>query len=231
AYQASRDGKRFLVRAPVAGSQAAITVLLNWKQTLPLGDPSCKLLADRENPRTCAHTRLNRLGKYCGINGPFLSHDRKGVFSRWASAPLPCTIRVHSNDMALLSSNQAVCTAVLMVAAQASAQSLTVKWEELTGGDFVSAIQQAQGTCLIPFGIIEKHGPHLPLGTDLINVRYASLHGAEQEYAVVFPQYFFGQIFEARHEPGTMAYSARLQLDLLQETTDATVRGLGEQRV
>ena len=107
---------------------------------------------------------------------------------------------------------------------QASAQSLTVKWEELTGGDFVNAIRQAKGTCLIPFGIIEKHGPHLPLGTDLINVRYASLHGAEQEYAIVFPQYFFGQIFEAKHEPGTMAYSARLQMDLLQETTDEMAR-------
>ena len=56
--------------------------------------------------------------------------------------------------------------------------------------------------------------------TDLINVRYASRHRAEQEYAVVFPQYFFGQIFEARHEPGTTAYSARLQLDQLQETID-----------
>jgi creatinine amidohydrolase len=41
-----------------------------------------------------------------------------------------------------------------------------------------------------------------------------------QEYAVVFPEYYFGQIFEARHEPGTMAYSAKMQLELLQETTD-----------
>ena len=26
---------------------------------------------------------------------------------------------------------------------------------------------RAQGTCLLPFGILEKHGPHLPLGTVL----------------------------------------------------------------
>ena len=48
----------------------------------------------------------------------------------------------------------------------------------------------------------------------------ASLHAAEQEYAVVFPEYFASQIFEARHQPGTVAYSAHLQLELLQETTD-----------
>jgi creatinine amidohydrolase len=94
------------------------------------------------------------------------------------------------------------------------------KWEELTSADFRSAIQQSRGTCLLPFGILEKHGPHLPLGTDLLNVRYASLQAVAQEYAVVFPEYYFGQIFEAKHQPGTIAYSLGLQLQLLQETTD-----------
>src|SRR5437879_602803 len=101
---------------------------------------------------------------------------------------------------------------------------LSVKWEELTAADFRQAIQQSKGTCLLPFGILEKHGPHLPLGTDLLNVRYMSLHAAEQEFAVVFPEYYFGQIFEAKHEPGTVAYSLELQLKLLQETTDEMAR-------
>ncbi len=105
-----------------------------------------------------------------------------------------------------------------------SAQTLPVKWEELTAGDFVKAIDQAKGVCVLPFGIVEKHGPHLPLGTDLLNVRYIAVHGAEQEYAIVFPEYYFGQIFEAKHEPGTIAYSPRLQLELLQETTDEMAR-------
>jgi creatinine amidohydrolase len=97
-------------------------------------------------------------------------------------------------------------------------QGLPVKWEEMTAADFQQAIQKAQGTCILPFGIIEKHGPHLPLGNDLINVRYAVMHGVQQEYAIVFPEYYFGQIFEARHEPG------KLQLELLQETTDEMAR-------
>jgi creatinine amidohydrolase len=101
---------------------------------------------------------------------------------------------------------------------------LSVHWEELTGPDFVDAIKLAQGTCLLPFGILEKHGPHLPIGTDLLDVRYAALHAAQQQYAVVFPEYYFGQIFEARHEPGTIAYSRELQLSLLQETTDEMSR-------
>ncbi len=101
---------------------------------------------------------------------------------------------------------------------------LSTHWEELTAGDFRNAIEQSQGTCLLPFGILEKHGPHLPLGTDLLDVRHASLQAAEQEYAIVFPEYYFGQIFEAKHEPGAVAYSRQLQLDLLQETTDEMAR-------
>jgi len=100
----------------------------------------------------------------------------------------------------------------------------SVHWEELTAADFRDAITRAQGVCLLPFGIMEKHGPHLPIGNDLLNVRYAALHGAEQEYAVVFPEYYFGQIFEAKHEPGTVAYSRGLQLQMLQETTDEMAR-------
>jgi len=103
-------------------------------------------------------------------------------------------------------------------------QKLSAHWEELTADDFRSAIEVSKGTCVLPIGILEKHGPHLPLGTDLLNVRYASLHAAEKEFAVVFPEYYFGQIFEAKHEPGTIAYSRGIQLNLLQETTDEMAR-------
>ncbi len=115
--------------------------------------------------------------------------------------------------------------AVLVWAALAGSQTkLSPRWEELTAEDFRTAIQQSQGTCLLPFGIVEKHGPHLPLGTDLINVRHVVLAAVQTEYAVVFPEYYFGQIFEARHEPGTIAYSTFLQMQLLQETTDEMAR-------
>jgi creatinine amidohydrolase len=101
---------------------------------------------------------------------------------------------------------------------------LSVQWEELSAAEFRTGISQSQGTCLLPFGILEKHGPHLPLGTDLLDVRHAALTAAQQEYAVVFPEYYFGQIFEARHEAGTVAYSSHLQLELLQETADEMAR-------
>ena len=130
-------------------------------------------------------------------------------------------------SMNLVSRNKralVVASAFVFVAVSSFAQSLSTKWEELTAPDFVKAIQQSQGTCLLPIGILEKHGAHLPLGNDLINVRYVSEHAAAEEYAVVFPAYYFGQIFEARQQPGTVAYSSHMQLELLQETADEMAR-------
>jgi creatinine amidohydrolase len=114
---------------------------------------------------------------------------------------------------------------MLSLTARAVSQSgLSAKWEELTAPDFVQAIHQSQGVCVLPFGIIEKHGPHLPLGTDLLDVRFAVSNAVKQEYAVVFPEYYFGQIFEARQQPGTLAYSLSTQLTLLQETVSEMAR-------
>jgi creatinine amidohydrolase len=90
--------------------------------------------------------------------------------------------------------------------------------EELTSPQFAKAVELSGGVCIIPLGIIEKHGPHLPLGTDLFEAREAATAAAKKEYAVVFPPYFAGQIFEARHQPGTVAYSNELMWKMLEET-------------
>lgn len=97
---------------------------------------------------------------------------------------------------------------------------LPVRYEELTAPDFVRAVAQSNGVCVIPVGILEKHGPQLPLGTDLLNCREVALRAAKLEYTVVFPQYYCGQIFEAKHQPGTIAYSHDLMWNMLQETCD-----------
>ena len=117
-----------------------------------------------------------------------------------------------------------LCASLLAAQAPSPPSTLSVHWEELSAAEFRDAVTRAQGTCLLPIGIMEKHGPHLPLGNDLLNVRYVAINAAQQEYAVVFPEYYFGQIAEATHQPGTVAYSRRLQLDLLQETTNEMAR-------
>ena len=110
--------------------------------------------------------------------------------------------------------------ALIAQQAQAPAKTLSFQYEELTAPEFVQAVEKAGKTCIIPFGILEKHGPHLPLGTDLLDSRQVALTAAREEYVLVFPQYYFGQIYEAKHQPGTIAYSPTTIWTLLQETCD-----------
>lgn len=104
------------------------------------------------------------------------------------------------------------------------AQELPSRLEELTAPDFVKAVNESSKTCILPIGVYEKHGPQLPLGTDLFLAREYALRAAAQEYAVVFPWYHFSQINEARHQPGTISYSPELIWKVLQETLDELSR-------
>ncbi|MFC1542207.1 creatininase family protein [Candidatus Latescibacterota bacterium] len=97
---------------------------------------------------------------------------------------------------------------------------IPVKWEELTTPDFIKAVKNSGSTCIIPIGVLEKHGAHLPLGTDVMSIREIAVRAAKQDYAIVFPYYYAGQINVAKPQPGTVAYSQELQLKLLQETCD-----------
>lgn len=101
---------------------------------------------------------------------------------------------------------------------------LPFKWEELTSLQFSKAVDLAGGVCVIPMGVIEKHGPHLPLGTDMFEARETAFRAAQKEYAIIFPPYFMGQIFEAKHQAGTVAYSNDLLWKMLEETCNELSR-------
>ncbi len=116
------------------------------------------------------------------------------------------------------------CWALCFSAAAGFAQDLSPRWEELTAADFSKATERSNGVCALPFGVVEKHGPSGPLGTDVLNVREVTLRAARTEYVLVFPEYYVGQISEARHQPGTVAYNSDLQLQMLRATTSEMAR-------
>lgn len=112
---------------------------------------------------------------------------------------------------------------IMMISAlslQVGAQDLPYYLEELTAPDFIKAVEKSTKTCIIPIGVFEKHGAQLPLGTDLYLAREYASRAAKQEYTVIFPWYYFSQINEARHQPGTISYSPELIWKMLQETLD-----------
>jgi creatinine amidohydrolase len=89
-----------------------------------------------------------------------------------------------------------------------------MQWEQLTAPDFAKAVDET-GVCVITFGVVERHSEHLPLGTDYLNGHKIACLAAEKEPAVVFPPFYFGQIYEARCFPGTIALKPTLLLELI----------------
>ena len=93
-----------------------------------------------------------------------------------------------------------------------------MRWEDLTGDQFTEAVKQAEEVCLLPLSCIERHGHHLPLGTDMFIGRELCFRTAALEPAVVFPDFFYTQILEARHMPGTIGIEPELIIRLLENT-------------
>ena len=56
-----------------------------------------------------------------------------------------------------------------------------MRWEQLTTTDFRAAVEQAQGVCLLPLGVIEPHGGHLPLIADLSAPREIAIRAVGQQ--------------------------------------------------
>ncbi|MDQ0059283.1 creatininase family protein [Paenibacillus harenae] len=90
-------------------------------------------------------------------------------------------------------------------------------WENLTVKQFEEAVLSTKRVCVLPIGCLEKHGDHLPLGTDMMIARTIVEQTAEAEPIVIFPYYIFGQVSEVKHYAGTVALGGEMQTRLLQE--------------
>ena len=99
-----------------------------------------------------------------------------------------------------------------------------MNWRELTSERFPDAVKEADGLCLLPFGVVERHAAHLPLGTDQMVADETARQAAEREPAIVFPSYWFGQIFTARHYPGTICFGREMLFNVLEAVCDEIAR-------
>lgn len=80
-------------------------------------------------------------------------------------------------------------------------------WDNLREEEFEGAIKKSGGLCVIPLGCIEKHGQHLPVGTDYIEAMTIVKAAAEIEDVVIFPVgAWLGEVscFHAFKDPGAV---------------------------
>ena len=60
-----------------------------------------------------------------------------------------------------------------------------MRWEELSSDRFAEAVKECEGVCLVALSVIERHGHHLPLGTDMYEGRGLLSRVAELEPVIV----------------------------------------------
>ena len=60
-------------------------------------------------------------------------------------------------------------------------------WYDLREEEFEGAIERSGGLCVIPLGCTEKHGQHLPVGTDYYEALTIVKKAAEIEDVVILP--------------------------------------------
>jgi creatinine amidohydrolase len=99
-----------------------------------------------------------------------------------------------------------------------------MQWENLTSLDFEKAVVTCDGVGLIPIGVLEPHGPHLPLGTDMFACHAVACRAAELEPAIVFHAYPYGINHESAHLPGSVVIRRDLVMAMLENICDEMAR-------
>ena len=102
-----------------------------------------------------------------------------------------------------------------------------MNWEKLREEEFEPMLVRTNRVCAVPIGCLEKHGQHLPLGTDTLWGGKLLELASKQEDICIFPQLYFGDLQGMQRYSagkgthyGYIALSAELLLSLMRELCD-----------
>lgn len=103
---------------------------------------------------------------------------------------------------------------------------METRWLYTTSENFPALREAAKETCVIPMGCVEKHGLHLPLGTDIITASHRAWMASQLETVCVFPDFTFGDIpTNAPNRPdGTIMMPIELETMMLEHFCEQIAR-------
>ena len=96
---------------------------------------------------------------------------------------------------------------------------METRWLYVTSEELATLRDEARGVCVIPMGCVEKHGLHLPLGTDILEASGITYAASQLETVAVFPDFIFGDVPEDNPgKPlGNITVTLETQMTLLEE--------------
>lgn len=88
---------------------------------------------------------------------------------------------------------------------------METRWMYRTSENFHELRELSKDTCVIPMGCVEKHGLHLPLGTDIIAASHIAYEASKLETFCVFPDFTFGNVLD--NSPSAPAGTITMRLE------------------
>ncbi len=103
---------------------------------------------------------------------------------------------------------------------------METRWLYTTSENFPALREASKETCVIPMGCVEKHGLHLPLGTDIITVSRRAWMASQLETVCVFPDFTFGDIptTNPKRPEGTIMMPIELEMAMLEHFCEQIAR-------
>jgi creatinine amidohydrolase len=108
---------------------------------------------------------------------------------------------------------------------------METRWLYTTSENFPALVEASKGVCVIPMGCVEKHGLHLPLGTDIFEASEIGYLASQLETACMFPDFTFGDVScNAPVQPngfmpaGSITLSVETEMLLLEELCEQASR-------
>lgn len=88
-----------------------------------------------------------------------------------------------------------------------------MRLDQLTMPEFIAALQQCRSV-VVPFGTVEEHGNHLPLGTDTYQALDVAMRVAARRPLFVAPPVHYGVCRSTSCHPGTLSLRTSTLRDL-----------------
>jgi creatinine amidohydrolase len=99
-----------------------------------------------------------------------------------------------------------------------------MEWLTATSVDLENFCRQQGNVCIVPFGCLERHSDHLPLGSDSLLAYKLACLAAEQEAVVVFPPQHYMMVASAAAHPGAIVFNAKLSMQICETVFDEIAR-------
>lgn len=99
---------------------------------------------------------------------------------------------------------------------------METRWLYVTSEDLEQLRDKTGGVCVIPMGAVEKHGLHLPLGTDILQASHLVYEASQIEPVCVFPDFPFGDLSCGHPSTpcGTISLPMTTEMLLLEQLCD-----------